>query len=88
MTTAMAMPVSVSTIGTMTWAYLDAAEMGEKVGVGLVVVELEIDLLAIHALHGAHAVDAFGERAVGDRVGLVRRHERLRGRAAATRGAR
>ncbi len=38
----------------------------------LVVIEVEIHRLPAHALHRAHRMDAFGKRAVGDRVGLAR----------------
>ncbi len=47
-------------------------EMGLQVLARLVVVEIEIDRLAAHALDGAHGVNALGERAVGDRIGLAR----------------
>ncbi len=54
--------------------------MGLEVGAGLLVVEVEIDPLAIEALHRAHAVDAFGQRAIGNRIGFMRRHEAALGR--------
>ena len=63
-------------------------QMGIEIGQRLLVVEVEIDVLAVQALHRAHAVDAFGQRAVGDRVGLVRGHEGDLGAAAARTGAR
>ena len=54
---------------------LRGREVGEQVGVRLVVVERRVDRLPGHPLHRAHAVDGLGQRAVGDRIGLVRRHE-------------
>ena len=49
--------------------------MGVEVLARLVAVKQEIDVLAAHALDGAHRVDRLGQRAVGDRVGLARAAE-------------
>ena len=39
--------------------------------IGLVVIEVEIDLLAVQILHRAHAVNALGHGTIGERIGFM-----------------